>query len=189
MRHLEFIALTWLVASLTGCISTYRYESRGSVEAASGGSRGALLYYYEDDGRLWYGKRYRARDSDVDLKICEATDKTFVPASNKDLLLTLKSRGGDVRIAELASDGRVEPIEPPEPLAAGQSCGHILVGGRQVDMEALDPGARPEVAILCLNRRVSDRYPGASLYPFEALTRTKVKEDREPSSPCEPPPQ
>ena len=100
-------------ALLSGCISAYRYESRGAVESARGERRGALLYYYEDDGRLWYGKPYRARDSDADLRVCGATDATFVPTSESELLLALKSRGGDERVAGLAAEGGLVAVSPP----------------------------------------------------------------------------
>lgn len=184
MNPVRIILLALTIASLSGCISHYRYESRGIVKNAAGGERGALLYYAEDAGRLWYGRKYRARDSDVDLKICQATDKSFVPASESDLSLALMSQGGDEEVAALSEEGAIAPVDPPRRLHAGEFCGIVLVDGSPASIEELDEGAEPTVAILCKNSRRPNRYPEAALYPFDPLTREKVKSDREPSSPC-----
>lgn len=184
MNALRIVLLSLAIASFSGCISHYRYESRGIVKSAAGESRGALLYFGEDDGRLWYGKKHRARDSDVDLKVCHASDKSFVPVSASDLSLTLMSQGGDVRVANLSTEGAITPVDPPLRLRANESCGIVLVDGQEAGMEDLDEGAEPKVAILCSNSRRPSRYPEATLYSFDALTREKVKGDRAPSSPC-----
>jgi len=178
--------LILISALLSGCISAYRYESRGVVESARGERRGALLYYYEDDGRLWYGKPYRARDSDADLRVCGATDATFVPTSESELLLALKSRGGDERVAGLAAEGGLVAVSPPRRLRPGSPCGHLLVDGERAGIEALDEGMRPTLVILCANPRRPDRYPAADAYVFGPLTRTRVGGEREPVGPCPP---
>jgi hypothetical protein len=184
MSPLRLVLLVLAIVSLSGCVSHYRYESRGIVKSVAGESRGALLYYREDDGRLWYGKKYRARDSDVDLMVCKATEKSFVPTSESDLSLVLMSRGGDLKVADLSEEGAVTPVDPPQRLHAGESCGIVLVGGDAAGIEELDEGAEPRVGILCASSHRPDRYPEAALYHFEALTRVKVKGDPDPSSPC-----
>ena len=57
-RSRLFIAL--LSLSVSACVGHFRYESRGTVVLASSEQPSeALLYWYGDEGRLWYGKRYK----------------------------------------------------------------------------------------------------------------------------------
>jgi hypothetical protein len=184
MNRLQILLVAVITACLTGCISHYRYESRGIVKNHAGEEQGALLYYEEDDGRLWYGRKYRMPDSDADLKVCKATDKSFVPTSESDPSLGLMSQGGDSKVAALSDAGAIAPLESPERLHPGETCGVVLVGGAPAGIEELDEGVKPWVAIFCENPRRPGRYPEAALYPFDALTRKKVKSDRTPSSPC-----
>jgi hypothetical protein len=181
----RFTLLTLVALSLAGCATNYRYESRGKVVDGDGESRGALLYYHENDSRLWYGKKYQARESGVDLKVCKATDKSFEPVSDTtDLSVALKSRGGDLRVGTLSTEGTIDPVDPPERLHPNAICARILIDGQPADMEALDEGTTPEVVILCNNPRRPSRYPQPEIYRFDPFSRAKVEGEREPTGPC-----
>ncbi len=183
--YARLLPIAIVAVSFTACLSAYRYESMGTVTDSTGINQEAILYFGEEEGRRWTGKRRHARDSGVDLKICLATDSSFVPTSESNLVLLLKSRGGDIRVAELLGDGRIQELDPPQRLHPNEACGYVLLDGQKVDIEALDEGTQPTIAILCENQRRPDRYPPAAIYKFDPFTRIKVQEEREPSSPCD----
>jgi len=168
-----------------GCIGHYRYESQGSVTKASGGTSNALLYWYADDGRLWYGKRYQAVDSDLEMNICGATSKQFAPPEESNKGLQLPSKSGDQQIARFHSrGGRVVNLPEPKRLTPGSSCGQISIAGKSVSTEDLTAGEKPEVIILCENQRKPERYPAIGLYQFKVITKTKVDGNVPPESVC-----
>lgn len=180
------LIVTCIALGLTGCISSYRYESHGTVIDSAGNPQGALIYWSEDDGRLWYGKRHRSRESDLDLKVCNAIDKSFVPIGGENLDLSLKSRGGEFQTASLNSEpiDDVTDLDPEVRLRPNQSCGAIIVDGVEVGMAELNEGETPLVALLCRGEEDPTVYPTADLYQFSEITRTKITKDRHPSSPC-----
>ena len=167
-----------------GCIGHYRYESKGSVTKSSTGTSQALLYWYGDDGRLWYGRRYQAVDSGVEMKVCKGTPKPFVPLGNENVTLHLPSKPRDHRVAEVDSSGKVGKLPEPEILKAGNSCGQISIGGQAASTEDLTVGEKPEVIILCESQRNPDRYPVVGRYEFKAITMTKVDGNESPGSVC-----
>ena len=169
---------------ISGCIGHYRFESRGSVTSSSGESTNALLYWYGDDGRLWYGKRYQALDSGLELNICGATSKQFTLPEEANTGLQLPSRSGDRQMAQVNSDGKVGKLPEPKRLPPGSSCGQISIAGKPALTEDLSVGAKPEVIILCENERTPDRYPATGLYEFTSVTKTEVAGNVPPESVC-----
>ena len=151
---------------------------------SSGGSTNALLYWYGDDGRLWYGKRYKQIDSDLEMNICGATSKQFVPAEGGNVGLQLPSRSGDLQVAEVGSGGKVVRLPEPKRLKPGAGCGKVSVQGTMVSTDDLDEARKPEVIILCENQRSPDRYPKIGRYVFNPVTKTKVKGNDPPESVC-----
>ncbi len=184
MRVRTTLLVGLLSLLLSGCLGHYRYESQGSVTTSSGESTNALLYWYGDDGRLWYGKRYKQIDSGLEMNICGATSKQFTPAEGDNVGLQLPSRSGDLQVAQVDSSGGMVRLPEPKRLTPGARCGQISVGGAMVSTEDLDEGAKPEVIILCENERSSIRYPQIGRYVFNTITKTKVKGNDPPESVC-----
>lgn len=170
---------------LGGCIGHFRYESQGSVTTSTGGTNNALLYWYGDDGRLWYGKPYQAVDSGLEMNVCGATSKQFEPEEGENLTLQLPSKSGDQQIARFDSrGGRVVNLPEPKRLTPGSSCGQISIAGQAASTEDLTAGEKPEVIILCENQRKPERYPAVGRYKFNAITKTKVDGNVPPESVC-----
>jgi hypothetical protein len=170
---------------ISGCIGHYRYESKGNVTTASGGTSNALLYWYGDDGRLWYGRRYQAVDSGLEMNVCNATPKLFEAKEGENVTLQLPSKSGDVQIARFNSrGGRVVNLPEPKRLTPGSSCGQIFIAGQAASTEDLVVGEKPEVIILCESLRNPDRYPDVGRYAFKAITKTKVDGNVPPESVC-----
>ena len=74
--------LTFIVAVsvfATGCVTHYRYESTGMVTSSSATESRALIYWFADEGGLWYDKDQAVLDSDVTMRVCGGLPKTFVP--------------------------------------------------------------------------------------------------------------
>ncbi len=183
--HFKTVLLLCVISLLMGgCIGHYRYESKGSMTKSSSGTSQALLYWYGDDGRLWYGRRYQAVDSGLEMKVCQGTPKQFVPMGNQNVTLHLPSRSRDHRVAEVDSSGTVVKLPEPEILKAGSSCGQISIGGQAASTEELTVGVKPEVIILCESQRNPDRYPAVGRYEFQAVTMTKVDGNEPPGSVC-----
>ncbi len=170
---------------LGGCIGHYRYESRGTVKTSSGESSNGLLYWYADDGRLWYGRPYQAVDSGLEMNVCNATPKQFEAKEGENVTLQLPSKSGDVQIARFDSrGGRVINLPEPKRLTPGSSCGQISIAGQAASTEDLTAGEKPEVIILCENQRNPERYPAIGRYEFKAITKTKVDGNVPPESVC-----
>lgn len=184
MRTRTTLLVAILSLLLSGCIGHHRYESHGTVTMASGGSTNALLYWYGDDGRLWYGKRYKEIDSDLEMNICGATSKQFTPDEEDTVGLQLPSRSGDLQVAEIGSGGKVVRLPEPKRLKPGAGCGKVLVQGTMVSTEDLNEGAKPEIIILCENKRSPLRYPQIGRYVFNTVTKTKVKGNDPPENVC-----
>jgi hypothetical protein len=134
---------------------------------------------------LWYGKRYREVDSDLEMNICGATSKQFAPPEESNKGLQLPSKSGDQQIARFDSrGGRVVNLPEPKRQTPGSSCGQISIAGKAVSTVDLTAGEKPEVIILCENQRKPNRYPAVGRYEFKAITKTKVDGNVPPESVC-----
>ena len=171
-----------------GCVGHYRYESKGSVTRSAGGTSNALLYWYGDDGRLWYGERYQAVDSGLEMTVCNATPKQFEAQEGEDVSLHLPSKSRDQQIARFDSrGGRLINLPEPKRLSPGSACGQIFIDGKAASTKDLTVGLKPEVIILCENLHKPERYPSVGRYEFNAITKTKVDGNVPPESVCQAP--
>lgn len=184
MNIRTLISLGLLVVFLTGCIGHYRYESVGTLLDSSGQAQDALLYWYADDGRLWYGKRYVSTDSDVTMLICGSSPTSFEPGGPSDSELQLYSESGDRLIARLNAQRELTPIADPQRLVVGSSCGQLTLEGSAITVENLTEGTVPEVIFWCDNAANPNRYPRSQQYLFEAVNRTKVSGNTLPEDVC-----
>ena len=184
--HVKTVLSICLLSLLIGgCVGHYRYESNGSVSNSIGGTSNAILYWYGDDGRLWYGKRYQAVDSGLEMIVCDSTSKKFEANEGEDVALQLPSKSGDQQIARFDSrGGRLITLPEPKSLPPGSSCGQIFNDGRAASTDDLAVGVKPEVIILCENQRRPDRYPSVGRYDFSAVTQTKVDGNVPPDTVC-----
>lgn len=167
---------------LTGCITNYQYRSDGVVSMSDGTNRGAVLYWHKDEGRLWYGKKYEQTDTSLTMRICESTPKIFALGNLSHV--ELQSKDGDIRIARINDRGEVEKIPKSERLRTGDSCGAILAGSTPVGTEGLAVGAKPTANILCINKKVPDRYPKVAAHSFGAVSRKESDAMGTAPDPC-----
>ncbi len=179
----RFTFLAMFIATCAGCVGHYLYESPGNVLTTAGQQTNALLYWYGDYGRLWYGKRYRQIDSGVSMIVCGTTPKSF-DGGNEDEPLMIKSRRGDRLVRREDDDGGLVPTDDPPALRPGSNCGQIFLSGAGVPSKKLIPGTTPDVSVLCDNPQRPDRYPAAGIYRFESTNRTKIKGQVEPGDIC-----
>ena len=177
------VVLSVVILLCSGCVGHYLYESHGTISMTPDGQSDAALYWYADEGRLWYGRRYKESDSDIDLIVCNVPPKTFVPAGHGQTELQLLSRSGDRQIAAL-ENGDVVLLPSPVPVGIERKCGRLLVAGDDVITSGLLPGMEPEVIILCTNMLNPDRYPEARRYDFQPVIKTKVEGRPEPELTC-----
>ncbi len=182
MRHRITLALL-LLGTNAGCVGHYLYQSEGTVESAGGDAQAALLYWYGDDGRLWYGKRYTQIDSTISMIVCGSTPKQFDGGGADDPVM-IKSRPGDRQVIETGEDGGLVPVLEPQPLPPGSNCGEIAESGVGQPSSALEPGMSPVVNVLCDNPSRPQRYPAAGTYRFDAISRIKVRENVPPEDIC-----
>ena len=188
MMRMKTLVLGCVIVLLgSGCVGHYRFESRGEVKTSSNEPNQAVLYWFGDDGRLWYGKRYQAPDSDLTMMVCRATPKDFAPAPDTNEGLQLSAEGGEHQIAKIDSNGMVVNVSEPKMLRTGSSCGQISLAGKAVSTEDLTVGKKPEVIILCENQENPDGYPAVGRYKFQAITKTEVKENTAPKNNCSTP--
>ena len=181
----RFIAIIVFLSTLSsGCIGHYRYESQGNVLIASGQQTEALLYWYGDEGRLWYGPRYKQTDTDIDMIVCDMTPKSFEPAGADNDELQLLSRSGDSQVVAVNNSGEIVPLSEPKRLSVGSECGRLSVSQATVSTNDLHSGTEPNVIILCFNAQRPDRYPEAGRYEFRPIARIKVDGNEEPTNFC-----
>jgi hypothetical protein len=100
------LLLSVALVALTGCIGHYRYESQGEVMLADSQGHPALLYWYADDGRLWYGKAYRQPDTSLGLLVCGTPLRNFDGADAGEPVV-LRSRSE-------VSRTKIENLEAPD---------------------------------------------------------------------------
>lgn len=183
IRQLAFIAGVSVLAS--GCVTHYRYESTGLVTSAAETPSRALIYWYADEGGLWYKKDQAVLDSGVSMRVCDGRPKDFVPVGDQGGKLQIRSGSGDLQTAKLDDAGKLVELQPEVPLRPGDgNCGQIEVSRKQVAIKDLLPSAEPEVIILCKNKRESTSYPKRGRYKFTAVTRTRIGDDRDPTDIC-----
>jgi hypothetical protein len=180
------LLLLFALVALSGCIGHYRYESQGEVSIADSQQRAALLYWYVDDGRLWYGKAYKQPDSSLGLIVCGTPPSNFDGGDAGDPLV-LKSRSGDRQVVELNEQGRVVELSDSGRLPVGSSCGGIDIDGKPATSDHLVEGAIPRISILCDNPGRPGRYPVAGIYVFGEVSRAKVENREAPDTFCNPP--
>ena len=171
-----------LAIGLSACVGHYRYESRGTVVEPGGSERSAVLYWYSDEGRLWYGPSYAEHDSDIEVLVCEMTPKSFVPSDSDRPELV--SRSGDQLAAEVDSTGQVVWLEAPVRLRPGSDCGSIQTADGTALPEDLTEGETPQVLFLCHNPGLPERYPKPDLYAFGPVTQTEVIDNEAPQNVC-----
>lgn len=177
----KIIILLFPVLLLIGCVNHYRFESRGTVELASGQTADAVMYWFGDEGRLWYGKSFRQIDSDLELRVCGVTPKSFVPHDQSNAL-QLPGRSGDMQILNLEQGGQLSMLAEPIMVRESEKdpCGKILVAGNEVEISQLNEGIKPDVVFLCKNIQRPDRYPNARLYSFQLVSKTEIKNRKAP---------
>ena len=177
--------LLFLVFTLSACVSHYRYESAGEVTNSANQKVKALLYWYGDDGRLWYGRSYYQADTNIEMNICKATSKVFSPINNNTGNLMLTSRNGDLQVGKIASNGEVITLSDPVRLTPNSNCGQISVNGKISTTQELNKGISPDVYILCKHPFKTNRYPMIGRYNFNSITKTKMKENIPPIDVCQ----
>jgi hypothetical protein len=172
-----------LFVQLSGCTTYYQYRSNGELPAQNGLEHKAVLYWYGEEGRLWYGKEYGQTDSGLNLRICQIGVKPFDLSDTARL--ELPARANDMRVVDVDAQGALQPVIPSLRLKAGDYCGMILLDGKSVTTDQLKASLQPMVAILCESTRAPDRYPPPQIYPFGVITRSEVQKDnRSPPDPC-----
>jgi hypothetical protein len=171
------------VSAVTGCASFYQYQAQGKVTYSSGEVRDAIVFWHEDEGRLWYLKKYQQMETNLTMRICNQQSKIF--SSGRDGYLELQSKPNDMLIARVNDSGEIEPLWPGERLPSGEQCGVIQVDDKFVGTDGLRENQRPEIFIFCRNDSRPDRYPVVAKYSFNAVSRQEVdKESREGPDPC-----
>ena len=183
MKNYQLTIILIATVLIVSCISQYRYESHGSVELSTGQTAEAVLYWFGDEGRLWYGKKYQKTDSDLEMRICGVTPKSFVP-DEQTQALQLLSKSGDMMVVSIDEQGKLSNLEAPVRVPADSPCGKILLSGSGAKITDLAEGANPAVIFLCKSTKNPDRYPNASIYQFQAVTKTK-NDKREAAIACQ----
>jgi hypothetical protein len=180
----KLILLLFVVsAQLAGCTTLYQYRSDGELSAQNGTKQKAVLYWYGEEGRLWYGKKYAQLDSGLNLRICKVGIKPF--DLSKTSRLELPAKANDIRVADLDDQGALHPVAPPVRLRTGDYCGIVLLNGQAVTTEKLRITLHPSIAILCKSLRNPDRYPQPDIYAFGAISRSETsKDNRNAPDPC-----
>jgi hypothetical protein len=169
----------------TGCVTHYRYESTGMVTSSSAAESRALIYWFADEGGLWYDKDQAVLDSDVTLRVCGGLPKTFVPVGDDPGNLQIRSNSGDMQTAKIEASGDVVALQQPKRLRVGDgACGQIEVSREEASIKDLAVSVKPEIIILCKNIRDPASYPRGGRYKFTAVTRTTIKDDRDPADFC-----
>ena len=169
----------------TGCVTHYRYESTGMVTSSSATESGALIYWFADEGGLWYDKDQAVLDSGVSMRVCGGLPKTFVPFGEDPDSLQIRSNSGDVQTVKIDAGGDVVALQQPKRLRVGEgTCGKIEVSRKEAAIKDLAVSVKPEIIILCKNIRDPASYPRGGRYKFAAVTRTIIKDDREPTDIC-----
>jgi len=181
-RNFTVILLAAIALLLAGCVTSYQYTSRGEVMTTGGDTRQAVLYWFKDEGRLWYGKPYEQPDTSLTLRICRQLPKLF--ELDKAGYLVLRSKASDVRMATLTDNGALAPLTAGQRLSEGDNCGVILVGGVKVGTDRLTVGAQPSVTIFCQNAMRPERYPQVARHDFRAITRSETDDQRSAPDPC-----
>lgn len=180
-KYISFIFILFLL--LGGCTSYYQYRSNGGVSVANGATQNAVLYWYGEEGRLWYGKQYTQLDSGLTLRICKVGARPFDLSGTSRLELPAKA--GDLRVADINEQGTLQPVTPPLRLRTGDYCGIVLLSGHSVTTRQLQLSRHPAIAILCKNLNKPDRYPESKIYMFGAIRRIEVsKDNRHAPDPC-----
>jgi hypothetical protein len=178
----NFLLLSVLTA---GCVSHYRYESAGLVMSTSGEPSKALIYWFADEGGIWYDKDQIIPDSDVTMRVCDGIPKAFVPDGESLENLRIRSKSGDQKTAKIAGNGDIVELQQPIRLRAGDGfCGQIEVSRKKVVINDLTVSVEPEVIILCKNIRESVSYPMVGRYKFKGVTRSEIEDDRNPADFC-----
>lgn len=149
-----------------------------------GNARDAVLYWFKDEGRTWYGWPYEQKDSTVRLRACEVILNGDFGGNKEGEPIELTSESGDFQVARLTSSGSIEPLSKPVQIPADRRCGVILVDGQPVGVEKLERGLRPVAVILCRNQTRPESYPAAAAYTFGPIVRTESDADRTAPSPC-----
>lgn len=168
-----------------GCVTHYRYESTGMVTSSSAAESRALIYWYADEGGLWYDKDQAVLDSDVTMRVCGGLPKTFVPFGEDPGNLQIRSNSGDVQTTKIDAGGDIVSLQQPERLRVGDgTCGQIEVSSKEANIKDLAVSVKPEIIILCKNIRDPKSYPRGGRYKFSAVTRTMIKDDRDPADFC-----
>lgn len=183
MNKRLFLYFFILSLQLAGCTSFYQYRSSGDVISVNGIQHKAVLYWYGEEGRLWYGKEYAQIDTSLNMRICQVGVKPFVLSDTSRL--ELQAKNGDVRIKDINDQGVLQEVNPPYRVKTGDYCGLILLDGQVVTTEQLRVTLSPSVAILCQSQRNPDRYPSAKIYQFGSISRFEAsRKDRAPPDPC-----
>lgn len=173
-----------LSVQLAGCTTFYQYRSEGEVAAQNGSKQKAVLYWYGEEGRLWYGKKYAQVDSGLTLRICKVGAKAF-DLSNKTSRLELPAKANDLRVVDVDGQGALQPVRPPIRLVTGDYCGIVLLNGHAVTTRQLKVMLHPSIAILCKSQKNPDRYPQPNIYAFGAISHSETsKATRTAPDPC-----
>jgi hypothetical protein len=177
-QHKKILSITFIIFTLSACVSNNQYISRGSFEYAPDKSSAAVIYWKMDEGRLYYGPSYEEKDSGITLRICKRTIKEFVPDeidNTKDLILLGKS--GDLLVSKVDATGNVSNLDPAIPVNPQNkvACGRFITEDSDGN-SLLNEGDHPEIIFVCNNLAKANRYPKAKIYVFGAVEKSEYKE-------------
>lgn len=139
----------------------------------------AIIYWDKLVGRTWYGTKVDEPQSDVSLKICKpGITVKKLSSKSKTQRLTLPGRADDFRTKKIGDDGVLQPIQNPERLAAGQTCGEIWINQNSAKLLDLKVGERPSLLVVCESKNPR-RYPKAGRYQFKEIAEKEVESTQE----------
>jgi len=185
-QNIKILTIALLVFVLSSCVHNYKYISRGSFEYEPNVRNTAVIYWRMDEGRLYYGPSYEAKDSGISLRICKRTTKEFVPdQKNNSENLILLGKSGDLLVSEVDTTGKISFLNPailvnPQNKVA---CGRLITEDKDGN-SLLKEGSNPIIIFMCNNSNKPNRFPKAKQYTFGDVEKSEYKESDSAPKAC-----
>ena len=176
--------------SFAGCLHVNGYTAAGTVNVNTNEvpNRAAVVYWYGEEGRLWYGAKHKVYENTASASICNSLPIELVDKGPKVGVVVLADSNGNDYLTHAFYNGVWTELKAPMRQHGGSpTCGQLLVRSADNTLETayfsdVTTGTNMVLAVTCARGSTAALQPG--LYDLGPVQIAQM--DEKPNTPPAP---
>jgi hypothetical protein len=178
------------ISLLTACLHVWEYSARGRLDVA-GRAQTAVLYWFSENGRLYYLGQHDQTEDTAELRICGSIPiKLTDTGAAEGIVIKASDKGDDFVVKSKTATGELVATEPLQQEGGANRCGTLYVQREQqltlVHLKDLREGDHLILDVFCEKRpvRPQDTHPAAGRYVLGPIARAQEGKEVDAPLPC-----